>query len=76
MGMGMKGMRKMETKIRVDKDDLEEFAKLFRRSAIVLREHGEDSDALELEQTAEFIEGYYLPYEDAAPVALRTDAAP
>jgi hypothetical protein len=53
-----------DTKIRVDKDDLEEFAKLFKRSAIVLREYGEDSDALELEQTAEFIEGYYLPYEE------------
>jgi hypothetical protein len=54
-----------DTKIRVDKDDLQEFAKLFTQVARTLREQGEDDQALECEQTAEFIGGYYLPYPES-----------
>jgi hypothetical protein len=47
--------------IGVDQEDLEAFIKLFKECAEVLRMEFEDELAIECEQTAELIEGFYLP---------------
>ena len=51
-------------KIRVDKEDLEEFMKLFLIVSNQLNMYGDEPLAQECDQTAEFIEGYYLPYPE------------
>ena len=60
-----------DSKIRVDKEDLEAFRELFARVACSLE--GDDALVQECEQTAEFIVGFYLLYPAAPALIILPD---